>query len=95
MISLLVKLHYFLKNLLLYTQAKARHTENIVMMMKGESTEVVNFKPPRGRDSCAWALVYSKNAIFLLPFLFTLGHGSDKLSRCIVRMTKERSTKIV
>ena len=72
-------MHYFFKNFLLYTQAKTKHTENIVMMMKGESTEVVNFKPPRDRDSCAWTLVYSENAIFLLLFLSALGHGSDKL----------------
>ena len=36
----------------------------------------------------------SENAIFLL-LLFTLGHGSDKLSICVVMMTKERSTKIM
>ena len=36
----------------------------------------------------------SENAIFLL-LLFTLGHGSDKLSICVVMMTKEGSTKII
>ena len=46
MISHLVKIHYFYKNLLLYTQAKTRHIENIVMMTKGESTKVVNFMIP-------------------------------------------------
>ena len=37
---------------------------------------------------------YSENAIFLLLFLSTLGHGSDQVNS-FVMMTKEGSTKIV
>ena len=38
------------------------------------------FNYPRGRGSCAGAWSYSEHAIYLHPFLSTLGHGSDKLS---------------
>ena len=49
---------------------------------------------PRGRDSCADAWPYREDAMFLLLFLSTLGHGSDKLS-IKQNMTKEGSAKIV
>ena len=38
------------------------------------------FNFPRDRGSSAWSWSYSEDAIFLLLFLSTLGHGSDKLS---------------
>ena len=38
----LVKVHYFLKNLLLYSHVYIRQTKNIVMMTKEESTKIVN-----------------------------------------------------
>ena len=42
----LVKMHYFFKNLLLYTQAKIRKSMYILMMTKGGSTKIVTFMPP-------------------------------------------------
>ena len=46
-ISHLVKIHYFLKNLLFYSQAQIRQTEDyIVMMTKEGSTKIVNFMTP-------------------------------------------------
>ena len=38
---------YFLKNLLLYSQALIRQTKYVVMMTKEESTKIVNFMTPR------------------------------------------------
>ena len=37
---------YFLKNLLLYSQALIRQTKYVVMMTKEESTKIVNFMTP-------------------------------------------------
>ena len=37
---------YFLKNLLLYSQAQIRQTRYIVMMTKKGSTKIVNFMTP-------------------------------------------------
>ena len=45
-ISYIVKMHYFFKNLLLYTQAYIRQTKYVVMMTKKGSTKVVNFMTP-------------------------------------------------
>ena len=42
-ISHVVKMHYFFKNILLYSQALIRHTKYIVMMTKEGSTKIVNF----------------------------------------------------
>ena len=58
---------YFLKNLLLYSQAFIRQTKYVVMMTKEGSTKIVNFMTP-GTGSCARAwqyMSYSKNALFL------------------------------
>ena len=52
------------------------------------------FHDPQGRDSCAGAWPYRKDAMFLLLFLSTLEHGSDKLSKK-QKKTKEGSAKIV
>ena len=46
-ISHIVKLHYFFKNLLLYSQAQIRQTQYKVMMIKEGSTKIVNFMTPR------------------------------------------------
>ena len=46
-ISREVKMHYFFKNLLLYSQALIRQTKYVVMMTKEESTKIVNFMTPR------------------------------------------------
>ena len=37
---------YFLKNLLLYSQALIRQTKYVVMMIKEGSTKIVNFMTP-------------------------------------------------
>ena len=43
----IVKMHSFLKNLLLYSQTWIRQTKYLVMMTKEESTKIVNFMTPR------------------------------------------------
>ena len=42
----IVKMHYFFKNLLLYSCASSRQTEYIVMMSKEASTKIVYFMTP-------------------------------------------------
>ena len=42
-ISQIVKIHYFFKNLLLYSQAQIRQIKVIVMMSKEGSTKLVNY----------------------------------------------------
>ena len=44
--SHIVKMHYYFKNLLLYSQAKVRQTTYIVMMTKERSTKIVTFMTP-------------------------------------------------
>ena len=47
-VNYIVKIHYLLKNLLFYSQAQIRQTEDyIVMMSKEGSTKIVNFMTPR------------------------------------------------
>ena len=46
-ISKIVKMHYSFKNHYLYSQAKIRQTQNIMMMNKEGSTKIVNFFTPR------------------------------------------------
>ena len=60
-ISHKVKMHYFFKNLLLYSHAYIRQNKYIVMMTKEVSTENVKFHNPRGRHSCARVLYLIKN----------------------------------
>ena len=43
----LVKMHHFLKNILLYSQAYIRQIKYIIMMIKEASTKIVNFMTPR------------------------------------------------
>ena len=38
-----VKMHYFFKNLLLYSQTLIRQNKHVVMMIKRGSTKIVNF----------------------------------------------------
>ena len=54
-ISRIVKMHYFFKNLLLYSQALIRQTKYVVMMTKERSNKIVNFMTPWDRSFCAWA----------------------------------------
>ena len=39
----IVKIHYFYKNLLMYSQTQIRQTEGIEKMFKERSTKIVNF----------------------------------------------------
>ena len=67
-LSHIVKMHYFFKNLHLYSQAYIRQTKYIVLINKEGSTKIVTFMTPG-----AWVLVarvwpyksYSENALFL------------------------------
>ena len=45
----IVKIHYFLKNLLLYSQAQIIQTEGIVMMSQEGFNKIVNFMNPSAR----------------------------------------------
>ena len=71
-------MHYFFYKSFLYFKAQIRQTEGITMMSEEGFTKIVNFMPPKGRDSCAGAWSYSENAIIPL-FLSTLEHGSEKI----------------
>ena len=48
-ISDIVKIHYFYKNLLLYSQAQIRQTEGIVMMSQEGFNKIVNCMNPSAR----------------------------------------------
>ena len=53
-ISHIVKMHYSLKNLLLYSPAWMRQTQYIVMKTKEGSTQIINFMTPGScRKNCA------------------------------------------
>ena len=96
-ISYIVEIHYFFKNLLLYSQAQIRQTEGIVMMSKEGSNKIVNFMTPKagilvlgwGQISHMVKMHYFCNNLHLFPQ--TLIRQTDR----IVMMTKEGSTKIV
>ena len=45
-LSHIVKMHYFFKNLLLYSQAYIRQTKYIVLINKEGSTKIVTFTTP-------------------------------------------------
>ena len=68
-ISHIVNMHYFFKNLLLFSQALIRQTKYIVMLTKEGSIKIVNFMIPRAvSGSCVrvWPYKsYSENALFL------------------------------
>ena len=46
-ISHIVKMHFFFKNVLLYSQAWIRQTKYVIMMTKEGSTKIVDFMTPR------------------------------------------------
>ena len=47
--SLIVKMHYFSKNFILYSQALIRQSKYMVMMTREGSTKIVNFMTPVAR----------------------------------------------
>ena len=74
-VSYIVKIHYFFKNLLLYSKAQIRKTEGIVMMSEEESTKIVNFMTPR-----AGILVLGRGHIVNMQYFSSscLHYGMDK-----------------
>ena len=56
----------------------------IIVLGRGQISQKVkiicSLIHPRGKGSCAVAWSCSEHALFLLLFLSSLGHGSDKLS---------------
>ena len=99
-LSHIMKIHYFFKNLLLYSQAmqlKIRQTKYLVIMTTGRSTKIVNFMTPgagvlmlgRGHLSHIMKMHYFfKN--LLLYF-----QAQIRPTKYKVMMTKEGSTKII
>ena len=81
-IKKILKMHYSFKNLHLYSQAKIRQTQNIIMMNKEGSTQIVNLMTPRagvlalgcGHTSKIVKMRYSFKNLF-----FTPRHRSEKL----------------
>ena len=82
-ISLVVKLHYFFKTLLLDSQALIRQTKYVVMMTKEGSTKIVNFMTP-GTGVLVLGhghISHSEMHYFLKKSFFSiLRHRSNKLS---------------
>ena len=64
---MLVKIHYFFKNLLLYSKAHIRQTEGKVMMSKEGSTKIINFITPR-----TGILVLGRCHIVNMQYFFSL-----------------------
>ena len=93
-ITHIVKMHYFCKNLHLYTQALIRQSKYIVhvMLTKEESTKIVKFHYPEAR-----VLVLGHGHRVKMKYFFSsscLHWGMDQtiMCTCIVMMTKEGST---
>ena len=71
-ISHIMKIHYSLKNLLLYSQALVRQTKYKVMMtFKGRVYPNCKFHDPRGKDSCARVWPYIMHYFFKNLLLYT------------------------
>ena len=82
-ISHIVKLHYFFKNLLLYSQALIRQTKYVVMMTKEGSTKIVNFMTPGTGvlvQRCGHISHSEMHYFFKKSFFSILRHRSNKLS---------------
>ena len=83
-ISHIVKIHYFFKNLLLYSQAWIRQTKFIVMITKeGSTTKIVNLMTPETGVlvlGCVYISHIVQLHISLKIFFSTPKHRSDKLS---------------
>ena len=93
----IVKMHYFFKTLLLYSQAQIRQTKYIVIMTMERSTKIVNFMTPG-----AGVLVLGRGHIshlMKIHYFFTnhllYSEAQIRQTKYIVIMTKEGSTKIV
>ena len=71
--SHILKMHYFFKILLLYSQALNRQTMYIVMMTKEGSTKTVNFMTP-GAGVLVLGHVLISHILKMHIFFYTLGH---------------------
>ena len=95
--SHIVKMHYFFKNLLLYSQAMTRKTDSIVIMPKERSTKIVNFMITRAGilvlESGQISHIVKMHQFFKNLLLFT--QAQIRQTESIVMMTKKESTKIV
>ena len=96
-ISHMVKMHYFLKNLLLYSQAQIRQTKYIVIMTKKGSTKIVTLMTPG-----AGVLVLGRGHIshivkmhYFFKNLLLNSQAQNRQTKYVVMMTKVWSTKIV
>ena len=81
--SLIVKMHCFFKNLLLYSHAYFRQTKYIVMMTKDGSTKIVTYMTP-GAGVLVLGFGHISHIVkmhyfFKKNFFFTPRHRSDKL----------------
>ena len=74
-------MHYFFKNLLLYSQAQIRQTEGIVMMSQEGFNKIVNFMNPRaGILVLGWGHVSDEwKYIISLKISFYPRHRLDKI----------------
>ena len=85
-ISHIVKMHYFFKYLLLYSQAKIKQTKYIVLMTKEGFTKIINFVTPeagvlmlgRGHIShyseyvCSTLSIYSTLVAIMMLLSYTI-----------------------
>ena len=88
----IVKMHYFFKNLLLYSQALIRQTKYVVIISKEGSTKIVNFMTP-GAGVLALGCGHVSHIVKMHYVLKNLLLYSE--ARNIVMIAKEGSTKIV
>ena len=95
--SHIVKMHYFFKNLLLYSQAQIRQTKYIVMMTKEGSTKLVNFMTP-GAEVLVLGCGHVSHLVKIHYFfknLLLYSQAQITQSKYIVMTAKQGSTKIV
>ena len=88
---------YFLKNLLLYSQAFIRKTKYVVMMTKEGSTKIVNFMTSRAGvlvPRCGH-ITHIVKCIISLKILLLYSEALIKQTKYTVIITKEGFTKIV
>ena len=90
-------MHFFFKNLLLYSQAYIRQTKHIEMITKEGSTKIVNFMTP-GAGVLVLGHGHISNIVKIHYFFkksSTLLPGIYQTKKYIVIITKEGSTIIV
>ena len=97
-ISLIVKMHYIFKNLLLYSQTTDRQSKYklVVMVTKELSTKIVNFMTP-GVGFLVLRCGHVSYIVKIHHFFKNLLYSQAQIRQTegIVMMSKEGSTKIV